>query len=176
MFLNTNAKNMQYFNNVVLMNLKYLDLKYMIIACDSINNNFEKIHLPFLSAGWPSSSVVDLDLFLQHRTQDITYVSSRTSFSYLWQTPKTLLFKEANLFPVSVESHTYFHIKEFFMLHKLAENSDISRREKSLMLEIHQRENLPHPAWRLSLGVDPIIQTLPLFQISNLPECTKHLS
>lgn len=37
-----------------------------------------------------------------------------------------------------VESHIYFHTKEFFMLHKLAENSDISRREKSLMLEIHK--------------------------------------
>lgn len=39
---------------------------------------------------------------------------------------------------MSVESYIYFHTKEFFMLHKLAENSDIYRRQKSLMPEIYK--------------------------------------
>lgn len=45
-------------------------------------------------------------------------------------------FKAVDLFSMSVESHIYFHIKEFFMLYKLAENGDISKeKEKSMMLE-----------------------------------------
>lgn len=38
---------------------------------------------------------------------------------------------------MSLENYIYFYIKEFFMLHKLAGSSDISRGEKSLMLEIY---------------------------------------
>lgn len=36
---------------------------------------------------------------------------------------------------MSVESNIYFHTKEFFMLYKVAENSDVSKWENSLMLE-----------------------------------------
>lgn len=57
---------------------------------------------------------------------------------YEVRTPKRVLFQEVDLFPMSAESYIYFHTKEFFMLHKLAENSDISRREKSLTLEIYK--------------------------------------
>lgn len=54
-----------------------------------------------------------------------------------WEHQKDYILKKLIYFPC-VESFIYFHTKEFFMLHKPAENSDTSRRQKSWMLEIYK--------------------------------------
>lgn len=43
-----------------------------------------------------------------------------------------MLFKAVDLIPASVESYIYLLNKEFFMLYKVAENSDVSKWEKSM--------------------------------------------
>lgn len=53
-------------------------------------------------------------------------------FIFLWSNnTKKIIFKAVDLFPMSVESHIYIHIKEFFMLYKLAENGDISKEKRA---------------------------------------------
>lgn len=117
-------------------------------------------HLPFLFVGKSSSSVVDLDLFLKHRTQYITYVSLRTSVSYFWRTPKRLPFNAVDLFPMSTESYIYFHTKEFFHVAQTNRKQCNLWKREELMTETDTN------IWKSS----PIIWWLSLWILTNL--CT----